>query len=137
MALFKVALILLAAWVVSSTSYEHQMLNPTPRDRVDSVSYNADRNRFLSLANGSISVWIRSSTGRYNLSETIKEDGGLNTARFSKDGMKIAAGDKKSTIYIWTFNHTSGKYDRSQVLSDPDDEQLNGVTTVMFTDDAS
>jgi hypothetical protein len=89
-------------------------------------------------------VSIRSSTGRYTPLETIKEDGGLTIARFSKDGSKIAAGDKKSTVYIWTFNLTSQRYDRSQVLSDnghvlsdPGDEQLNGVTIVRFTDNAS
>jgi len=51
-----------------------------PKDqtgRVNSVNYNANGNRFLSLAEGVISVWTRSPSGRYSLAQTLTQEGGL------------------------------------------------------------
>ena len=116
MDLFKAVLILLAAWIVSSSRVENGVQLGQPSSSVAQgetrqtsiVHYSDDISQGILLANGVLYVWLRSSSGYYYKSSIL--GGGLSVAQFSNDGRRIAAGAKESKTYVWTLREENGEY---------------------------
>lgn len=113
---YRVALVLLAVMLASTLPdgvQFQEVVNSLPQNqtgRVSAVNYNGDGSSLLSLTNGVITLWTRSASGNYVVSQTFNPQEAVQTARLSIDGSKIAAGGSQSRIYLWSRNAATGRY---------------------------